>query len=412
MTAPDAKGGIARAFSHRNFLIYTMGNFPSQIGVWAQRVAIGWITWEMTGSPLWLGLMGFADLVPALLFSPIAGYVADRFDRLRLARIIQSLNIIVTVTLTGLAYADLLTVEILLGFVFLTGMDHAFFQPVRASLASVLVTRGDLAAAVAVGSFSWNGARFIGPGVAGLIMYLADANAVFLFNTVSYVGFLVALFSVRLSAPPKRAPSAIGIFAQVMEGYRYALGHPAIRPLLIMLGCASFLTRPLVELLPGFAASVFGRDVNGLAMLTSAMGVGAACAGLWIAQRGRLQGMTRITTHTLLMAPVVLIAFSQTTNFTLGVILMVFAGFQYVILGACTQTLIQTVAEERMRGRVLAFYGLVWMGGAALGALVMGALSEKFGLGPPIAVGGFLCIGVWFWAARVMPRIAKIVEQD
>jgi MFS family permease len=398
-------GGVRRAFSHRNFAIYTSGNFPSQVGVWAQRVAIGWLAWQMTSSPFMLGLLGFADMIPVILLNPIAGYITDRFDRLMLARIIQLFNVAVTGSLAALAYAGLLNIELLLLFAFLTGIDHALFQPVRSALFSAMVGREDLTAAIAIGGISWNSARFIGPALGGILLKLADANLVFLINAVLYLWFFASLFLLRLKPQPPRAPSQTGMTGEVVAGYRYALGHPAIGPLLAMLACASFLTRPVVELLPGFAAAVFERGPGGLAWLTSAMGVGAMVSGLWIAQRGRIEGLARITAHTLLLAAAVLVAFASTDWFPLAVACMALVGFQYSLFATCIQTMIQSVAEEHMRGRVLALYGFVWIGFAAFGSLAIGALSELFGLRLPVAACGAACLLVWLWAKRVHTRV-------
>ena len=163
-------GGIRRAFSHRNFVLYTSGNFPSQIGVWAQRVAIGWLAWELEESGFILGVIGFADLIPIVLLNPFAGYFTDRFDRLLLAKLIQFMNVIVTACLTVFAYAGWLNIELLILFAFLTGIDHALFQPVRSALASVLVPPEDLAPAIAFGGLSWNSARFVGPALGGVLL--------------------------------------------------------------------------------------------------------------------------------------------------------------------------------------------------------------------------------------------------
>ena len=408
------RGGLRRAFSHRNFVIYTAGNLPSQIGVWAQRVAIGWLTWQLTESPFYLGLMAFADLIPVVLLNPFAGYFTDRFNRLRLAKILQFLNLMVTSTLAACAYGGLLNIELLLLFAFLTGMDHALFQPVRSSLNSVLVPREDLAAAVAFGGISWNSARFVGPAIAGIILKATDANFVFLINAILYLWFFLALWALRLPEQPKRAPSEIGIVGEIVAGYSYAMRHPAIGPLFFLLGCASFLTRPVVELLPGFAAAEFdfGRDAGGLAWLLSAMGVGAMASGLWIAQRGRMEGLTRITTHTILGSLVSLILFAYTARFEIAVVSMAAIGFMYSLFATCIQVLVQSVAAEHMRGRVLALYGMLWIGSAAFGALIAGALSEVLGLRLPIGAAGAICFLLWLWAMRTRKRIdAELIKQ-
>ncbi|NKB21404.1 MAG: MFS transporter [Alphaproteobacteria bacterium] len=404
--------GLIGAFSHRNFAIFAIGNFPSQCGVWAQRLAIGWLTWELTESGWWLGLMGFADLVPVVLLSPFAGYMADRFERITMARIIQFLNVSVTASLMITAYAGWLNIELLLLFAFITGMDHALFQPIRASLPPALVTREDLPAAIAFGGFTWNSARVVGPAIGAAILHFWGVNAVFLVNTILYFWFFAALWLVRVPPAPKHPASGLSIVGDIIAGYRYAASHPVIGPSLLILFGSSFLTRPLVELLPGFSSGIFGQGADGLAILTSAMGIGAVTAGITIAQRGRFDGLARVTTYAVLVGAIVLVVFTNTSHFEVAVVCMVFFGIQYSLVGTCIQSLVQAVAEETMRGRVMALYGLLWIGGAAIGSLVMGALSEVFGLSKPIAISGVVCLVVFMFAWRVKEPIEALIAKQ
>ncbi len=404
-----SRGGLVGAFSHRNFAIFAIGNFPSQCGVWAQRLAIGWLTWELTKSPWWLGVMGFADLVPVILLSPVAGYMADRFERIVMARLIQLLNVIVTALLMVTAFAGCLNIELLLLFAFLTGVDHALFQPIRSSLPPALVPRKDLPAAIAFGGFTWNSARVVGPAIGAAILHYWGVNTVFLVNTILYSWFFAALWMVRVPPTPKRPASGLSIAGDIIAGYRYAASHPVIGPSLLILFGSSFLTRPLVELLPGFSSGIFGQGADGLAILTSAMGIGAVTAGITIAQRGRFDGLARITAYAVLVGSIVLVVMTNTTHFYVAVICMVFFGIQYSLVGTCIQSLVQAVAEETMRGRVMALYGLLWIGGAAIGSLVMGTISEVFGLSRPIAISGMVCLVVFFFAWRVKEPIEALI---
>ncbi|MGA0315397.1 MAG: MFS transporter, partial [Alphaproteobacteria bacterium] len=219
-------GGLKRAFSHRNFLIYFLGNFPSQIGVWAQRTALGWLAWKMTDSAFYVGLLGFADLIPIILLSPFSGYLTDRFDRLVLGKIITIANILVTGALAILGFADLLTIELLVLFAFLTGVDHAMFQPVRSTLMGVLTSKEDLSAAIAINGFSWNSARFIGPAVAGVALQFTQETTIFAANAVLYLWFLISFW--LLNVPKHRASKPVGndsAIGQIIAGYRYIYNH-------------------------------------------------------------------------------------------------------------------------------------------------------------------------------------------
>ena len=409
----NRRGGLVGAFSHRNFAIFAIGNFPSQCGVWAQRLAIGWLTWELTKSPWWLGLMGFADLIPVVLLSPLAGYLADRFERITLARIIQFMNVGVTTMLTIIAFAGLLNVEILLLFAFITGVDHALFQPIRTSLPPALVPREDLPAAIAFGGFTWNSARLIGPAFGAVILEVFNVEAVFLINTFLYLWFFTALWVVKVPPHADREPSGLSIIGDIIAGYRYATSHPLIRPSLIILFGSSFLTRPLVELLPGLSSSVFHQGAGGLAILTSSMGIGAVLAGITIAQRGKFEGLATITPYAVLVGAMVLMIITNTSHFGIAIFGMILFGIQYSLVGTCVQSIIQAVSDDKMRGRVLALYGLIWIGGAAIGSVVMGALSEVFGLTRPLAVSGAICLGVFLYSYFMKNKIeSQIIKHQ
>lgn len=410
MSRLDRFGAIGRALSNRYFCIYTATNIPSVIGVWVQRVGVQWLTWEMTESPAWLGLMGFADLFPIVVFSPIAGIIADRFDRLVLARILQVIAVAQAVALTVLAFTGLITVELLFLLTFISGADQAFYQPVRSAMTPNLVRREDLPAAIAINSVSWNSARFIGPAIAGVILVLSDATYCFAFNVVTYIAFLIALWHIRLSPEARGDRSPAGMWGELRDGYAYAFSHPAIGPVLIMLAVASLFGRPVVELLPGFVAQVFGKGPEGLAWLTSAMGAGAVAGGIWLGMRGRIKGLATLAVFAPFFTAVFLLIFTWTSRFEVAVLCMAGTGIMYVVTGTTIQTIIQTVAEPAIRGRVLALYGMIWMGGASIGALFMGVLSEWFGLKAPIAGGALVIFVMWLWALGQRRSIARLVE--
>lgn len=403
-------GAIGSALSNRYFFIYTAANLPSVIGVWVQRVAVGWVTWELTESGTWLGLMSFADMFPIMVVAPFAGVIADRFDRLAIAKVVQVIAAAQAVTLTVLAFAGLINVYVLFFLTVISGIDQAFYQPVRSAMTPNLVPPKDLPAAIAINSVGWNSARFIGPAIAGWILVVGEPAYAFAFNTVTYGFFLIALWCIRLTPEARAERSPAGALGELMEGFRYAFTDRAIRPALIILAVAAVFGRPVAELLPGFAGGVFERGAEGLAWLTSAMGLGAVLAGLWLAQRGRVQGLATIAVSSLAAAAGFLLIFTNTDRFEVAVACLVGTGFVYVVTGTAIQTIVQTVAEPTIRGRVLGIYGMIWIGGASIGALIMGALSELFGLRAPIAVGAVICLLVWLWALRVRGQIAEVME--
>ena len=401
---------IARAFGTRDFLFFVGAYTPVQIGNWGQRVAIGWLTWQLTESATWLGLMGFAELVPSVLFSPIAGVIADRFDRLWIARIANANNAVQAAVLTVLMLTGLLSVEILFALTLMYGTGSAFYQPVRQALVVMLVPKQDLPAAVAITSISFQTARFIGPAFAGIIIVSAGVAPAFAFAALMYFPFLWVLWHITPEPQILAKPSGKGVGGDIFEGYRYALTHPGIGPLLIMILASSLFVTPIMHLLPGFAEAVFERGAAGLAWMTSMAGFGAMMAGLYLAQHAELKGLTKVATISLAGAGIFLFAFTTTSNFAVAVGCIALISCLQVINGVSIMTLIQSSIDKTMMGRVLSLYWLFWLGGAALGSLIMGYLSSRFGLRIPPAVTAFLALIVGLEAIRRTPKLARIME--
>jgi predicted MFS family arabinose efflux permease len=354
--------------------------------------------------------MGFADLFPIVVCSPIAGLVADRYDRLAIAKVIQLIAAAQAVLLTTLYFAGLVTVEVLFFLTIIAGTEQAFYQPVRQAMTPNLVRREDLAAAIAVNSVAWHSARFIGPAIAGVILVVSEPGYAFAFNAIAFSTFLIALWNIRIAAEPPAERSPSGALGDLKDGYRYAFSHPVIGPLYVILATAAVFGRPVVELLPGFSAAVFGRGPEGLAWLTSAMGLGAVLAGIWLGNRGRIAGLATHAVMAIFCTAAFLLVFTYTPMFEVAVLCMTGIGFMYVVTGTTIQTMVQTVVEPQLRGRVLALYGLIWIGGASFGALFMGTMSEWFGLRAPVAGGAVIVIVVWIWAMRVRRCVGKLVE--
>lgn len=401
-------GGIARALANRNYRIYVTGNITSLVGTWIQRVGVGWLTWELTQSATWLGLVAASEFLPSLLVGPLGGVFADRVDRLTLTKICQGLLLLQALALGVLTLGGVMTPWLLFGLTLLHGFVTSFNQPARLSLIASLVRREDIAAAVAVNSIMWNLARFAGPMIAGVLIVQAGAGWTFLANGLSFTTFQVALWLIRL--PPQPSPVPRGIGREMIEGFRYVWRHPAIAPLMVLLLGSAVLARPFVELLPGFAASVFGRGPEGLALLTSAVGVGAVMGGLWLGQRGRVQGLTAISVSTVLALAFAMLALSASNWFPLGLMAVTAAGTAMVIGGVTAQSLVQATCEPLMLGRVLSIYGLTFRAGPALGALIMGTIADQIGLRAPVAGSAVLCMGLWWWAHRRRPAMARILE--
>jgi predicted MFS family arabinose efflux permease len=392
---------ISRTLAHPNFGTYVAGNSVSLIGTWMQRIGVGWLAWELSHSGAVLGLVAFADLFPTVVIGPFGGALADRVDRLRMIKIAQSLIMAQSLVLFVLTATGLITVPLLLALVLFSGVVIGFNQPARLALVPSLVPRRDLATAVAINSIVFNSARFIGPALAGLVIVGLGIAAVFAFNALSFLAFLFALSRLRLT--PLGLPSqTTSVLDAVGEGLRYTVGHRGIGPILLLHAILAVSARPFVELLPGFAADVFGRGAPGLAILSSTVGIGAIVGGFWLAQRSAPASLTQVVLISSLLHALATLGFALSTWFPAAVACVALAGFAMVVAGVGTQTLMQTAVDESMRGRVLSLFGLIFRGGPALGALAMGVASEVVGLQLPVAAGALLGIVacVWIWRRR------------
>lgn len=411
-TGISGLAAIRGLFSNRNYAIYASGNSFSLIGIWVQRVGIGWLTWELTHSGFWLGLMGFADLFPVVLIGPFAGVFADRYDRRWVSGICQAVQTVQALVLWLLTIYGLINVELLFLLALIGGITIGFHQPSRLSMIHSLVRPENLNSAVAFNSAMFNLARFIGPAVAGILITTVGVAWAFAFNGISYVSMIVALFMLRL--PPQQKPDRKkrGILGDVMDGARYAFSHPAIGPILLMLMALSVFCRPVIELLPGFADAIFHQGAAGLATLTSAIGIGAIIGAVMMAQRGTMTGLTNIAIYCVGLTGLMLIGFAATGIYWLGVAFMAGVGFMMVVASVATQTLVQTLVEDQMRGRVMSLWGLILRGAPAIGALIMGWLSGFLGLSWPVIGGGVLAILAALFMVSRRQQLIRLMEKD
>jgi MFS family permease len=403
-------GNIARALAHRPYRIYTIGNATSLIGTWMQRVSIGWLTWQLTGSGAWLGIIAFSDLFPTVVLSPLAGTLADRYDRVLILRCTQIAAALQATTLAVLTATGLMTIWLLLGLSLLMGCLNAFAQPARLALISALVTPASLPAAVAINSVVFNSARFVGPMVAGYAIAHGGTPLAFAYNAASFMVFMVALIFARPDLPARRRARA-NVLRESIAGYVYVARHKALGPLFAFYATTAILGRGFVELLPGFAAGVYNRGPVGLAWLTASIGIGAIGGGLVMAARPGLGGLTRyVVVHTLILSLAVAV-FAVSGAFPIAVPALLVAGFSMVTTGAGMQTLIQSAVDADMRGRVLGAYGMIFRGGTAVGAMLVGAVSDFVGLQWPVAAGALICVLLACWAITRVGTLAPMVEQ-
>lgn len=365
----------------------------------------------MTGSAFWVGMVAFCDLAPAVVFSPIAGAIADRMDRVRLTMISQAAIGLQAVAVAVLIGTGELTIGLLLLLEVCSGIAASFAQPARQSLMPGLVPAADLPAAVACNSLCFNVARFIGPAIAGPLIAVWGVVPAVAFNALAYLFATCTMPFLRVAAEARRGHAPDGsVFADVAAGFRYAGGHPGIGPLLLFAAVASVLLRGVQEILPPFVDRLFARGPEGLAMLTASIGIGALASGLWVASRGRLEGAARLAVSAVAAQAVFTMGFVATGFFPLALACAALMGAAGSVHGISVQTLVQSAALPAMRGRVLSLWGMIVRACPASGALVLGAAGEVFGLRLPTLLAMVLALLVVAWGWRRLPRMAEVLE--
>lgn len=404
--------GIGRALAERNYRLFTIGSIVSLIGQWTQRIAIGWLAWELTHSGTWLGLIAFADLFPTVVVTPFAGVIADRVDRRRMMTVTQLLAMLQAIVLAVLTLTGFIEIWSLFALALFLGIVMSFNVAARLALMGGMSRREDLPAAIAISASIFNAARFVGPAVGGAIIAGWGVGGAFVFNSVSFLTLLIALFMMRDLYPDPVATRKSGIFGQMREGFGYARRHRGIAPLLIVITAVAIGVKPYVELLPGVADRVYGGGAQALAQLTAATGLGALVMALWLAQRSAVRGLTVIALGSMVVGGVAVVLFSLTDIYWLGLIFAFVAGGSMTVSGTGTQTLMQHAVEGPMRGRVMSLYGIIFRGAPALGALLLGILSEIIGLQPALAIGGTLTVLVFLWLWRLRHLAGRALERD
>jgi predicted MFS family arabinose efflux permease len=390
---------ILRVLKQANYGLYAAGNIISLIGFWMRKVGVGWLTWELTGSGAWLGIIAFADMFPVVIFAPVAGAITDRWDAAKVIRLAQVLIIMHGLTLYFLTAGGLITIELLLVLEVALGFFSALDQPARLAIIPMLVRRQDLSAAVAISSVSFNTAQFIGPAVAGTIILFAGVAGTFAANAAAYTAV------AGEKTPPARKR---GILGGLIDGIRYAAHQPGLSESFIMIAAIALFARPLFELFPGFADAVFRAGPKGLAVLTSSAGAGAVICGLWLAQRGDPTGLSRIIERSFLITSLAIAVFLSTDLLWVAAPAIVVIGFCISSVGVGTQIKLQASVDSEMRGRVMSLYVVFFRAIPAFGALLMGAASESLGLKAPVAAGATLTLIVFAWAGLRRRAKARI----
>ena len=390
-----------RALRHRNFQLFFGGQLISLVGTWMQTVAQSWLVYRMTGSAVLLGAVGFASQFPVFLVAPLGGTTADRVNRHRLVIATQTAAMILAFILAGLTLANVVTVWEIFVLAALLGVVNAFDIPGRQAFIVDMVGREDLLNAIALNSSMFNGARIIGPAVAGILVASIGEGWCFFLNAVSYIAVIAGLMMMRIHVPGKLSGSGSAL-EHMIEGFRFVRRTTPILALLLLLGLVSLVGMPYTVLMPVFADEILHSGARGLGILMGATGVGALAGALTLASRTGVRGLGKWVATGSACFGLGLIAFSGSRVFWWSAGLLVPVGFAMMVQMTSSNTLIQAMVPDQLRGRVMAVYSMMFMGMAPFGALFAGLIADRLGAPLTVAIGGFACMmGAAVFALRL-----------
>lgn len=392
-----------RALRHRNFQLFFSGQLISLIGTWMQSVAQSWLVYRLTGSALLLGSVGFASQIPVFLFAPLGGITADRFNRRHIVIGTQVASMMLALVLAVLTLSHRIQVWHVFVLASLLGVVNAFDIPGRQSFLVDMVGRDDLMNAIALNSSMFNGARVIGPAIAGVLVAKIGEGWCFFANAISYIAVIIGLLLMNVDSPPRPTPTSP--LDHMLEGFRFVNRTAPIRALLLLLGIVSLVGMPYVVLMPIFADKILHGGARGLGILMGATGVGALLGALTLAFRQGVKGLGRWVAWCSAGFGASLIVFSISHRFWISVILLLPVGYTIMLQMACSNTLIQVMVPDALRGRVMAVYSMMFMGMAPIGALLGGALADRLGAQLTVAIGGLASVAGSVWFGLQLPKI-------
>jgi len=379
-----------RALRHRNYRLFFYGQLVSLIGTWMQQTAMSWLVYQITGSKFLLGVVAAAGSAPMMVFSLWGGSLADRYPKRRIILWAQVAQMLPAFLLAALAWLGLATPWVIILIAVVTGIAMAFDMPARQAFTLDMTSREDLLNAISLNSSIFNGARIVGPALAGIVIGSLGTPICFLINGLSFIAVIIGLRMMQLP-PYVPLPQDAAAKASAWSGLTYVLKHPRVRTILGLLGTVGIFGWSYAVLLPAFAHEVFGRGADGYGILMSASGVGALAGALTVATAGHVFPARKVALGGVWLFSAALLAFSFTTNFYLALLFMGFGGFGMLLFFSTSNTVLQTIVPDEMRGRVLGVWGLVFGAMIPLGSLEAGALASWLGAPFALAFGAVIC---------------------
>jgi len=401
---------IFRSFQYRNYRLFFSGQSISLIGTWIQRIATPWLVYNLTGSAFLLGVVGFAGQIPTFVIAPFAGVLTDRWNRYHILIATQIAAMIQALILAFLYFTGTIEVwHILLLSIFL-GIVNAFDIPARQSFVVEMVEKKeDLGNAIALNSSMVNGARLLGPSIAGMLIAFTGEGICFLLNGLSYLFVIISLLFMKI-APRKINNKNTSVFKELKEGFDYAIGFAPIKYIILLLGLVSLMGMPYTILMPVFAKEILHGSSHTFGFLMGASGLGALIGALYLASRKSVFGIGKIIPLAAGIFGFGLITFSLSRFFLLSLMLMIITGLGMMLEMASSNTLLQTIVDDDKRGRVMSFYTMAFMGTAPFGSILAGGLANIIGTPNTILIGGISCILGALVFARKLPELRKMIR--
>jgi MFS family permease len=404
---------IRSVLRQRNTRLFYGCSALSWTGLWVQQIATDWLAWTLTHSAFWVGVLAFCNLGPSVIVSPFAGALSDRLDRVRLTMATQLFTSAHSAILAALTLTGLIRIEYMAVLQVLLGISQSFAQPARQSLVPGMVARADLPGAVALNSLTYNIARSVGPGIGGVLVATGGVVPGMIVNCVGYLIASMTMPMLVLADDIRRGhpPTGRSVLREAIDGVAYVARHAGMAPLFIYAAIVGVFARSVPEMLAPFVAGLFQKGPEGLATLATTMGLAALAGGMFIAARGRLRGLSRLTIAAGLAMSLGTLLFVATRSFPFAVVCAVNLGAAGTIHGIAAQTLLQSGAPSHMLGRVLSLWGMITRAAPAIGALLYGAATEFAGLQAPVILGTLLSSVASVWAGRRLPRLVRALER-
>jgi MFS family permease len=401
---------ITRALRHRNYRLFFGGQSISLIGTWITRIATSWLVYRLTGSELLLGVVAFCSQIPLLILAPFAGVLVDRWDRHRILVITQTLSALQSAALAVLALTNVITVAEVIVLQLVQGVINSFDTPARqAFVVEMVADREDLPNAIALNSSMINASRIIGPSIGGLLIATVGEGWCFGVDAISYIAVIISLLLMRLT-PARRARVDTRILEELRTGWKYVAGFPPVRALLLIVALIGMMGMPYATLMPVIASKVLHGGPHTLGILMTASGIGALAGTLYLASRHTVLGLGKVIVAAGAALSLGLMAFSFSRTLWLSAILLPVVGAGMMLQAASVNTILQTVVDERLRGRVMAFYSVAIMGMQPIGSLLSGMLAERIGTEMTIFYGALLCLAGSAWFAMRRATFAELIR--